>query len=152
MAVIRYEPFRDPVEQLMSLAASGRRAALAMPIDVYRTQDGSYHVEADLPGADPGTIEVTVEHSTLTLSAQRNAAYGENDHVVVAERPQGTFSRQLTLGEGVDPDHLTATYADGVLQVTVPASPKVQPRRIEVTHAPPAGGTAAKAAPKPAHP
>lgn len=152
MAVIRYEPFRDPVEQLMSLAASGRRAALAMPIDVYRTQDGSYHVEADLPGADPGTIEVTVEHSTLTLSAQRNAAYGETDHVVVAERPQGTFSRQLTLGEGVDPDHLTATYADGVLQVTVPASPKVQPRRIEVTHAPPAGGTAAKAATKPAHP
>jgi len=152
MAVIRYEPFRDPVEQLMSLAASGRRAALAMPIDVYRTQDGSYHVEADLPGADPGTIEVTVEHSTLTLSAQRNAAYGETDHVVVAERPQGTFSRQLTLGEGVDPDHLTATYTDGVLHVTVPASPKVQPRRIEVTHGQPARGTADKSAPKPAHP
>ena len=147
MAVIRYEPFRDPVEQLMSLAASGRRAVLAMPIDVYRTPEGSYHVEADLPGAEPDTIEVTVEHSTLTLSAQRNAGYGETDHVVAAERPQGTFSRQLTLGEGVDPDHLTATYTDGVLHVTVPASPKIQPRRIEVTH----GHRARDTEPEPAH-
>ncbi len=150
MAVIRYEPFRDPFEQLMSLAASGKRVALAMPIDVYRTPDGSYHVEADLPGADPDTIEVTVEHSTLTLRAQRNAHYGDTDHVVAAERPQGPFSRQLTLGEGVDPDHLTATYTDGVLHVTIPASPKIQPRRIEVTHEHPAHSTRGNSAPKPA--
>jgi HSP20 family protein len=150
MAVIRYEPFRDPFEQLMSLAASGKRTALAMPIDVYRTEDGSYHVEADLPGADPDTVEVTVEHSTLSLRALRKAHYGDTDHVATAERPQGTFSRQLTLGEGVDPDHLTATYTDGVLHVTIPASPKVQPRRIEVTHGRPARSIAPNSAPKPA--
>lgn len=149
MAVVRYEPFRDPFEQLMSLAASGRRAVLAMPIDVYRTRDGSYHVEADLPGADPGSIEVTVEHSTLTLRAERKARYGDTDHVVAAERPQGPFSRQLTLGEGVDPDHLTATYTDGVLHVTIPASPKVQPRRIQVTHASPAHSTASNSTSEP---
>lgn len=149
MAVVRYEPFRDPFEQLMSLAASGRRAVLAMPIDVYRTPDGSYHVEADLPGADPGSIEVTVEHSTLALRAERKARYGDTDHVVVAERPQGPFSRQLTLGEGVDPDHLTATYADGVLHVTIPASPKVQPRRIQVTHISPAHSTAGNSTSEP---
>jgi HSP20 family protein len=106
MALITYEPFRDTFEQLMCLAASGKRAALAMPIDVYRKEDGSYHVEADLPGADPGTIEVTVEHSTVRLRAQRSAHYSDADHLVAAERPQGIFSRQLTLGEGVDPDHL----------------------------------------------
>jgi len=147
MAVIRYEPFRDPFEQLMSLAASGKRAALAMPIDIYRTEDGSYHVEADMPGANPDTIEVTVEHSTLTLRAQRKARYGDTDYIVAAERPQGTFSRQLTLGEGVDPDHLTAAYTEGVLQVTIPASPKIQPRRIEVTH----GHRARDTEPEPAH-
>lgn len=150
MAVIRYEPFRDPFEQLISLAASGKRAALAMPIDVYRTKDGSYHVEADLPGADPDTIEVTVEHSTLSLRAHRKAHYGDTDHVVAAERPQGPFSRQLTLGEGVDPDHLTATYTDGVLHVTIPASPTVQPRRIEVTHGHLARSTAPNSTHKPA--
>jgi HSP20 family protein len=151
MAIIRYEPLRDPFEQLMSLAASGKRAALAMPIDVYRAADGSYHLEADVPGADPGTIEVTVEHSTLSLRAQRSAKYGDADQVVAAERPQGQFSRQLTLGDGVDPDHLTASYTDGVLHVIIPESPKVQPRRIEVTHAPPAESAGGKSAPKPAH-
>jgi HSP20 family protein len=140
MAVIRHEPYRDPLEQLLSLAASGKRAALAMPIDVYRAQDGSYHVEADLPGVDADTMEVTVEHSILTIRAQRTAHYADTDHVVAAERPQGSFSRQLTLGEGVDADHLTAEYTEGVLHVTIPASPKVQPRRIQVTH-----GTAAAA-------
>src|SRR6266487_2253999 len=55
MSVIRFEPFRDPfreLDRLMSVAASGTRAPLGMPMDVYRGEDGSYHVEADLPGAD----------------------------------------------------------------------------------------------------
>ena len=136
MAVVRHEPFRDPLEQLISMAASGRRGALLMPIDVYQTKDGSYHVEADLPGADKDTIDVTVEHNTLSIRAQRAPHYTENDHVVATERPQGAFSRQLTLGEGVDTDHLTADYSNGVLRVVIPASPKVQPRRIQVTHEP----------------
>jgi HSP20 family protein len=136
MAVLRYEPFRDPFDRLMSLAATGNRSPLGMPLDIYRAEDGSYHVETDLPGVDPASIDVTVEHSTLTIRAERSPGYGEGTQVIVAERPQGTFSRQLTLGEGVDPENLTADYAEGVLHVTIPASPKVQPRRIDITHAP----------------
>jgi HSP20 family protein len=49
------------------MAATGTRAPLGMPMDVYRTGDGSYHVEADLPGVPPGSVEVTVEHATLTI-------------------------------------------------------------------------------------
>jgi HSP20 family protein len=145
MAVIRYEPFRDPFERLLSLAASGTRGPLAMPMDVYRTDDGSYHIEADLPGVDPATLDVTVEHGTLTMRAERKPHYGDSERVIAAERPQGGFTRQLTLGEGLDADHLAAEYADGVLHVTIPASPRVQPRRITVTHGhsarPVAGGT-----------
>jgi len=133
MAVIRHEPFRDPFDRLMSLAAGGARAPLAMPIDVYRSEDGTYHIEADLPGVDVGTVEVTVEHGTLTIRGERTPQYA-SAQVLSAERPQGSFARQLTLGEGVDSDHLTADYADGVLHVLIPASPKVQPRRINVTH------------------
>jgi HSP20 family protein len=136
MAVFRFEPFRDPVERLMSMAATGTRTPLGMPMDIYRTKDGSYHVEADLPGVEPGSIEVTVEHSTLTITAERAPGYGDSEQVIVAERPQGSFTRQLSLGEGVDSDHLTADYADGVLRVTIPAAPKAQARRIEITHAP----------------
>jgi len=138
MAVIRFEPFRDPfreLDRLMSMAASGTRAPLGMPMDVYRGEDGSYHVEADLPGVDPDSVEVTVEHGTLTIQAARTPHYGESEHVIAAERPQGSFTRQLSLGEGVDSDNLTAIYADGVLHVTLPASPKTQARRVQITHA-----------------
>ena len=133
MSVIRYEPFRDPFERLISMAATGTRAPLAMPMDVYRAEDGSYHVEADLPGVDPDGVEVTVEHGTLTIQAERTPHYGGSEQVIVAERPQGSFTRQLTLGEGVDSENLTASYADGVLHVTIPASPKAQARRVEIT-------------------
>ena len=136
MAVFRFEPFRDPVERLMSMAATGTRTPLGMPMDIYRAKDGSYHVEADLPGVEPGSIEVTVEHGTLTITAERAPGYGDGEQVIVAERPQGSFTRQLSLGEGVDSDHLTADYADGVLRVTIPAAPKAQARRIQITHAP----------------
>jgi HSP20 family protein len=79
---------------------------------------------------------------------ERAPAYGDGARVIVAERPQGTFSRQLALGEGVDAEHLTADYAEGVLHVTIPASPKVQPRRIDVSHAPAGSRTVPKAAAK----
>jgi HSP20 family protein len=138
MSVIRFEPFRDPfreLDRLISMAASGTRAPLGMPMDVYRGEGGSYHVEADLPGADPDSVEVTVEHGVLTIHAERTPHYGESAQVVVAERPQGSFTRQLSLGEGVDSENLTADYADGVLHVTLPASPQTQPRRVEITRA-----------------
>ena len=136
MTVIRFDPFRDPLERLLSMAATGTRAPLGMPMDVYRAGDGSYHVEADLPGVDPDSVEVTVEHSTLTIRAERTPHYGESEQVIVAERPQGSFTRQLSLGEGVDSENLTAAYADGVLHLIVPVSPKTQARRVEITHAP----------------
>jgi HSP20 family protein len=138
MSVIRFEPFRDPfreLDRLMSMAASGTRAPLGTPLDVYRSEDGNYHIEADLPGVDPDSVEVTVEQGVLTIRAERTPHYGDTDQVVVAERPQGSFTRQLSLGEGADSENLTAEYADGVLHLTIPASAKTQPRRIEITRA-----------------
>src|ERR1700722_9586860 len=137
MSVTRFEPYRDPFrefDRLFSMAASGTRAPLSMPMDVYRGQDGSYHVEADLPGADPDSVEVTVKHGVLTIQAERTPHYGDSGQVIAAERPQGSFARQLSPGDGVDSEHLTAGYADGVLHVTIPASPKVQARRVKITH------------------
>ncbi|TCN39911.1 Hsp20/alpha crystallin family protein, partial [Kribbella sp. VKM Ac-2500] len=65
----------------------------------------------------------------------RTPPYRDSQQVIVAERSQGSFARQLSLGEGVDSQNLTADYADGVLHVTIPASPRSQPRRVEITHA-----------------
>jgi HSP20 family protein len=136
MAVFRFDPFGDPIERLLSMATTGTRTPLGMPMDIYCTKDGNYYVEADLPGVAPDTVEVTVEHGTLTIKADRAPGYGDSDQVIVAERPQGSFTRRLALGEGVDSGHLTADYANGVLRVTIPSAPKAQTRRIEVTHEP----------------
>ena len=144
MSVFRFESFRDPareLDRLMSLAAGGTRAPLGMPLDLYRGDDGSFHVEADLPGVDPDSIEVIVDSGALTIQAERTPAYLESQQVIVAERSQGSFARQLSLGEGVDSENLTADYADGVLHVTIPASPRSQPRRVEITHATGGGRT-----------
>ena len=100
MTVIRFDPFRDPLERLLSMAATGTRAPLGMPMDVYRAGDGSYHVEADLPGVDPNSVEVTVEHSTLTIRAERTPHYGESEQVIVAERPQGVVHPPAVSGRG----------------------------------------------------
>jgi HSP20 family molecular chaperone IbpA len=95
MSVTRVEPFRDPYrefDRLFSMAASGTRAPLGMPMDVYRGEDGSYHVEADLPGADPDSVEVTVEHGVLTIQA------GRTPHMATAGRslsPNGPRGRSL---------------------------------------------------------
>jgi len=144
MSVIRFEPFRDPfreLDRLMSMAASGTRAPLAMPLDVYRSEDGSYHIEADLPGVNPDSVDITVEQGVLTIQTERTPRYGDTDQVLVAERPQGSFTRQLSLGEGLDSDSLTADYADGVLHLAIPASPKTQPRRIQISRAAAGGRT-----------
>ena len=146
MSVFRFEPFRDPArefDRLMSMAASGTRAPLGMPMDVYRGGDGSYHIQADLPGVGPESIEVTVDSGTLTIQAERTPAYRESEQVILAERSQGSFARQLSLGEGVDTESLSADYTDGVLHVTIPASPRSQPRKIEITHAAASGRTIA---------
>jgi hypothetical protein len=53
MSVLRFEPYQDPFKRLFSMAATGTRAPLGMLMDVCRTGDGSYHVEADCPAWTP---------------------------------------------------------------------------------------------------
>jgi len=65
----------------------------------------------------------------------------EGDEIQVTERAQGEFSRQLVLWESLDRDHVAATYADGVLTITIPVAEQAKPHRVEVTHA----GSAAQA-------
>jgi HSP20 family protein len=86
----------------------------------------------DLPDVDRDSIELTAEKNVLTVRAERNWTPGEGQEVVVAERPQGNFTRQLFLGESFDVDHITATYDQGVLTVVVPVVEQAKPRRVEI--------------------
>lgn len=136
MSVMRFDPFGDPfrsLDRLTSQLMSGTRTPMGMPMDVWQAEDG-YHVALDLPGVDPGSVEITTERNLLTIRAERRAEYGQGHSVLLAERPQGRFTRQLQVGEALDTSKVQATYNNGVLLLTIPMSEQAQPRRIEVQH------------------
>jgi HSP20 family protein len=82
---------------------------------------------------DARSIDLTVERNALTITAERHWQPVEGDQVIASERRQGTFTRQLFLGDGLDTDRIHATYENGVLTVTVPIADRAKPRRIEVS-------------------
>ena len=135
--LLNYEPFSaaDAFRMLDRFTQSGSGTGhTAMPMDVYRLGD---HVVAafDLPGVDPGSIDVTVEGNALTVRAERTPLVDENVDWVAAERPRGTYQRRLMLGRDLDAERLSATYRDGVLTITLPIAERAKPRRIAVDHA-----------------
>nr|WP_198955022.1 Hsp20/alpha crystallin family protein [Kineosporia sp. R_H_3] len=134
MTVLRFDPFRDLdrlTEQMLGVPAGSARAPRFMPMDLYRSGD-HYVVHADLPGIDPGSVDVSVDSGTLTIRAERSARTEQSVQWLASERFTGSFMRQLSLGEGVDADRIAATYENGVLTVTIPIAEKAKPRRIEV--------------------
>ena len=126
------EPFREMdrlTRQLLGQGAAGQGPRW-MPMDLYREGD-HFVANIDLPGMDPGSIDVDVEGSTLTIRAQRTLR-GENAQWLTQERPSGTFMRQMTLGEGVDMESIHAHYEHGVLSLTIPVATEAKPRKIQV--------------------
>src|ERR1041384_6152741 len=131
--LMRTDPFRDLDRLAQQVLGTPARPA-AMPIDAYRQND-AFVVELDLPGVDAGAIDLTVEKNALPTPAERRRSTGEDTELVVGERPHGTFSRQLFLGESLDAEQLSAAYADGVLTLRVPGAERAKPRRVEITSA-----------------
>src|SRR3954467_10016808 len=102
-----------------------------MPMDLYRVED-HFVVTVDLPGVDPGSIDLNVDGNTLTIRAERSVRSDEGAQWLAQERPAGSFMRQLNLGDGLDIDRIQASYDAGVLTVTIPVAEKARPRRIAV--------------------
>lgn len=129
--LMRSEPFRyfDPIAEQRQSAGRGWQ----IPVDAFRRAD-EYKVLFDLPGTDPGSIELTVEKDLLTVQAKRTWHRATDDQVQIAERGQGDYSRQLFLGEGLDRDDIKACYEDGVLTVTIPVLEQAKPRKVEIAH------------------
>ena len=134
--LMRSDPFRDL--ERFTQEAFGRQRANVMAMDAYRSGD-KYVVHFDLPGVDASSIDLTVEKNALTVSAERSWPVTDDIQMVVSERPEGKFSRQLLLGEGLDAERVEANYHDGVLTVTIPVAEQAKPRKIAVSSA--AGAT-----------
>ncbi|MHA6763950.1 Hsp20/alpha crystallin family protein [Streptacidiphilus sp. PAMC 29251] len=103
-----------------------------MPLVAYR--DGEVFVlRLDLPGIDPQTVDLDVQHNVLTVRAERSAQLPPGAQVLADERVLGRFSRQVFLGNALDTERIEAHYDQGVLSVRVPISEKARPRKITIT-------------------
>src|SRR3954452_17469682 len=138
--LIRTDPFREVdrlVQQALGAPVGTWNRPAAMPLDAYRTGD-EYVVEFDLPGVDPGAIDLQVERDVLTVKAERQPVRpvdaGDHDaELQVAERPHGVFSRQLFLGDALDAEHISADYEAGVLTLRIPVAERAKPRTISIS-------------------
>ena len=129
MAVL-FDPFRE-LDRMAASLMDAQQGPRLMPIDLYR--DGDHYVlNADLPGIDPGSVDVDVDGQLLTIRAERTARGREGVKWLASERPNGSFHRQFNLGDGIANDNISASYENGVLSVTIPVSERAKPRKIEV--------------------
>lgn len=129
MTLMRFDPFRD--FDRLTEQMTGNRSLRPMPMEAFRRSD-EFRVALDLPGVNPDDIEVTVERNVLTVRATRRPLRQEGDEIIVDERPQGEFTRQLFLGENLDPARLAADYDRGVLTLRIPVAEESKPRRVRI--------------------
>jgi HSP20 family protein len=150
MTIVRWEPLRELstlqsdmnrfFNSMFDTPASGggqetgaRRWTPAM--DLAETED-AFVLRADLPGVSQEDVHIELEDTVLTVSGERKADHetkGEGFYRV--ERSFGRFSRALTLPKGVDPESITASFTDGVLEVRIPKPEQRKPRRISINGA-----------------
>ncbi len=129
--LLRTDPFRDLdrlAQQVLGQGTTGRPTVMAM--DAWREGD-EFIVEFDLPGVDPGSVDLDVERNVLTVRAERPQLDGDNE-LLAAERPRGVFSRQLVLGDNLDLEKVEAGYQGGVLRLRIPVAERAKPRKISI--------------------
>ena len=127
--LMQFDPFRE-IDRVFSQAFDSSRQ-VSMPMDAYRHGD-SFVVHLDLPGVDPSSIDVSIEQNVLTVSAERHWESVDGDQIVAKERRQGSFSRQLFLGNALNADKIHASYENGVLTLTIPVAERAKPRKVEI--------------------
>src|SRR3954467_8630298 len=131
--LMRTDPFRE-VDRLAQqvLGTNGTLARPSvMPMDAWRDGE-TFHVEFDLPGISPDSIELDVERNVVTVKAERPPRASDAD-LIAAERPRGVFSRQLILGDNLDTEHIAASYDSGVLTLSIPVAEQAKPRKISIS-------------------
>jgi len=114
----------DPFAQRADYRRLGRMDAIR--------RENEVELRFDLPGIDPESIDVSVDHGVLTVKASRNEEYTEGEKPVIRERVMGTYVRRVRLSDAVDAEKIEAGYTDGVLTVHVPVAEQAKPRKIEV--------------------
>jgi HSP20 family protein len=133
--LIRPEPFSQEFDRLFSslFDSSGRQAHRWVPAMDLVEADDHFVLKADLPGLSEDDVAIEVQDNVLTISGSREAEHERKEKGWYRlERSYGSFSRSLTLPEGVDADKVEASFDRGVLEIHVPKPEERKPRRISI--------------------
>ena len=147
MALIRWEPAREleTIQNEMNRlfgtffdnqagVTAGRGAGRWIPAMDLVEDEGHYVLRADLPGVSEDDVNVELEDDVLTISGERKSEHEERrEGYHRVERASGSFSRALTLPEGVDADAIEAQFDKGVLEVRIPKPEQRKPQRVRIS-------------------
>jgi HSP20 family protein len=135
----RWDPFRDFQREVGRLFESlepvqhWRVARGVPPINLYDSGD-HYILTAQLPGVGPEEVDLSITGETLTIRGDRKRAEGvSEDHYRRQERHFGRWTRTITLPDRVNSTNVSASFANGVLTVSLPKAEEAKPRQINVT-------------------
>lgn len=140
MSIVRFDPFRDitsfrdDINRLFARTLGDGTATQTWTpaVDVFETKDAVV-LKAELPGLTVEQVDVEVDDNVLTVTGERTLTDKvEDGHYYRLERNYGRFSRSLTLPQGIKADEVTASFKDGVLEVTVPKADEVKPRKVAI--------------------
>jgi HSP20 family protein len=134
--LMKPEPFSREVDRLFDAffgqSDRGTRRWIP-PMDLVEADD-HFVLKADLPGLGHDDVAIEVQDGTLKISGERKEEHEKSERGWYrVERSFGTFSRSLTLPDGVDPNGIKAEFHDGVLEVRIPKPEERKPRRIEIS-------------------
>jgi HSP20 family protein len=144
MALVRWDPGREldslqsDVNRLFdsffgSRPGNGIRRQRWVPAMDLVEEDDSLVLRADLPGMSEDDVNIEVKDGVLTVTGERKAEetkQGEGYYRV--ERAFGSFSRSLSIPEGIDPEQVSAQFDDGVLEVRIPKPAERKPHRVQI--------------------
>lgn len=123
------DPFQD-VNRVARWAVGTATRPTVVPMDAWR-EDDRYVVEFDVPGIEPESLDLNIDHDVLTVRAERPDG-DPGKQWLTAERPHGVFSRQLMLGKNLDTTRIEATYTDGVLRLVIPLADRAKPHKVQI--------------------
>jgi HSP20 family protein len=132
--VVNPQPFTRDVDRLFDAFFGGERESRRWvpAMDLVEAED-HFVLKADLPGLAEGDVSIEVQDGTLTISGERKAEHESSERGWFRiERAFGSFSRSLTLPDGVNADGISAEFDRGVLHVRIPKPEERKPRRVEI--------------------
>ena len=137
--ITRFAPLDDAFNQLLRgfvvkpVVLDEQEPAVKFRVDIAES-DKAYTLHADLPGIKKDDIQIAIDGDQLTISAQSKTekTVKDGERALRAERYTGKYYRAFALGSVIDEDAVQATYADGVLQLTLPKKTAAAAKRITI--------------------